>query len=110
MNVIADLVNDIVKEHYAYLSECEHNITETSKSIAVLKAKTKELQAYTELADQYFQYQMQERDRLYRSAMEVLDKAIELGNEDMAAIALMTIALVHKKSPFSFRVDQEIKE
>ena len=62
----------------------------------------KELQAHTELAEAYFSRQMQERERLFRSASAVLEKAIEQGNVEIAQIALRTIEIVHHKSPFSF--------
>ena len=45
---------------------------------------------------------MQERERLFLSASAVLDKAIELGNMEIAQIALRTIEIVRHKSPFSF--------
>lgn len=104
MELISSLVNDIVKEHYAYLSECELNSTEIEKNIATLKAKTKKLQANRELAESYFFHQMEERERLFSSASKVLDKAIEEGNVEFAKIAVKTIEEIHKKSPFNYEV------
>lgn len=102
MDIISDIVKDLIQEHYRYISECEVNSTETEKQIAIIKTKTKELQAHTELAQKYFQYQMQERERLFKSASTVLEKAMKTGNVDFAQTAIKTIEVVHNKSPFSF--------
>ena len=102
MDIIADIIKDLVREHYGYISECEAESTETERQIALIRARTKELQAHTELAEAYFSRQMQERERLFRSASAVLKKAIEQGNVEIARIALKTIEIVHHKSPFSF--------
>lgn len=99
--IIADVISDIIKGHYQYISDCERNHTEMEKDIAILKAKTYELQAKRELAEQYFQYQMQERKRLFHSANQVLEKAIEKGDVEYAQIATKTIEIIHQKSPFS---------
>lgn len=104
MELISSLVNDIVKEHYAYLSEFELKSTEIEKNIAILKVKTKELQANRELAESYFFHQMEERERLFSSASKVLDKAMEIGNVELAQIAIKTIEVIHKKSPFKYEV------
>lgn len=104
MNLIKDLVNDIIEAHYIYISECEHNSTEVNKNIAILKVKTKELQANIELATNYFQYQMQERERLFTSASKVLDKAIKNGDIEFAQIAIKAMEVIHKKSPFSYKL------
>ena len=102
MDIVAGIIKDLVQEHYRYISECEAESTETERQIALIKEKTKELQVHTELAEAYFSHQMQERERLLQSASAVLDKAIELGNVEIAQIALRTIEIVHHKSPFSF--------
>ncbi len=102
MDIIAGIIKDLVQEHYRYISECEAESTETERQIALIKEKTKELQVRTELAEAYFSHQMQERERLFLSASAVLDKAIELGNMEIAQIALRTIEIVRHKSPFSF--------
>lgn len=104
MEPISDLVSDIVKEHYLYISECERNITEVEKNIAILRVKTKELQANTKLAERYFQHRMKERERLFASANKVLDKAIKNGDTEFAQIAVKTIEVIHKKSPFSYEL------
>jgi hypothetical protein len=104
MGLISGLVNDIVKEHYVYISECERNSSEMAKNIAILKAKTKELQVNRELAESHFQHQMQERERLFSSASKVLDKAMKEGDVEYAQIAVKAIEVIHKKSPFSYEV------
>lgn len=104
MNLIKDLVNDIIEAHYIYISECERNSTEVKKNIAILKVKTKELQANIELATNYFQHQMQERERLFTSASKVLDKAIKNGDIEFAQIAIKAMEVIHKKSPFSYKL------
>lgn len=103
MSLIADIVNDIIAEHYDYLSVCEKNITETERSIAILQVKTRELQAQAELAEQYFNFQMKERERLFDSASKVLEKAMKTGDSEFAEIAVKVIEIVNKKSPFSFQ-------
>lgn len=100
MSWMSKLINEIVQEHYAYISESDRNHTEMEKKIAILKAKTKKLQADGELAESYFFHQMEERERLFSSANKVLDKAMEEGNIEFAQIAIKTIEVVHKKSPF----------
>lgn len=104
MGLISGLANDIVKEHYAYISECERNSTEMAKSIAILKAKTKELQFNRELAESYFQQQIQERERLFSSASKVLNKAMKEGDVEYAQIAVKAIEVIHKKSHFNYGV------
>lgn len=104
MELISSLVNDIVKEYYAYLSEFELKSTKIEKNIAILKVKTKELQANRELAESYFSNQMEERERLFSSASKALDKALEEGNVELAQIAVKTIEEIHKKSPFKYEV------
>lgn len=102
MNPVELIVKDIISEHYTYLSQCERNSTEIEKCIAVLKSRSYELQAQSELAEKYFNMQMGERERLFRSASEVLDKAMDLGDMEYAEIAVRIIEVVHNKSPFSF--------
>lgn len=102
MNPIQLIVKDIISEHYAYLSQCEENHTETVKRIAVLKAKSYELQAQTELVEKYFGQQMADRERLFHSASRVLDKAMNTGDAELAEIAVRIMEVVHQKSPFSF--------
>lgn len=102
MNIVADIVKDLVAEHYAYLSECERDHTENEKRIAVLKAKSGELQANIQLAEKYFSQQMADRERLFNSASKVLEKAMTTGDSDYAEIAVRIIEVVHNKSPFSF--------
>lgn len=104
MDIISDIVNDIIREHYKYISECERNITEIEKDIAILKVKTKELQAHTELTAKYFEHQMQEREKLFNSASAVLEKAMKKGDFEFAQIAIRVIEVIHKKSPFSFEL------
>lgn len=102
MDIISDIVVELIQAHYKYLSKCEADSTEMEKQVAIIKAKTKELQAQIELKQKYFQIQMQERERLYKSASVVLEKSIEIGDVDMAQIAIRTIKIVSNKSPFSY--------
>lgn len=102
MNPVELIVKDIISEHYNYLSQCERNSTEIERSIVVLKSRAYELQVQSELAEKYFDRQMGERERLFRSASEVLDKAMSLGDVEYAEIAVRIIEVVHNKSPFSF--------
>lgn len=102
MNIISDIIKDLINEHYKYISECETKSTELVRQTATIKAKTKILQAHTDLAKKYFQYQMQEREQLFTSASKMLEIAIKTGDTEIAQIALKTIKIIHKKSPFSF--------
>lgn len=104
MGLIIDLINDIVNEHYAYISECERNHIKMTKNIAILRTKTKKLQANRELAERYFFHQMQERERIFTSASKVLDKAMKEGDTEFAQIAVKTIEIIQKKSPFSYEI------
>lgn len=102
MNIISDIIKDLINEHYKYISECETKSTELVRQTATIKAKTKILQAHTDLAKKYFQYQTQEREQLFTSASKMLEIAIKTGDTEIAQIALKTIKIIHKKSPFSF--------
>ena len=102
MNIISDIIKDLIHEHYKYISEYETKSTELLRQTATIKAKTKMLQAHTDLAEKYFQYQMQEREQLFTSAYKMLEIAIKTGNTEIAQIALETMKIIHKKSPFSF--------
>lgn len=104
VDLMSALVNDIIAGHYAYMSECERESTEKEKQIVLLKTRTKELQANTELAEKYFTVNMQDRERLFQSALSVLDKAMENGDVEYAQIASIVIKSVRSKSPFSFQV------
>lgn len=102
MNIISDIIKDLINEHYKYISECEIKSTELARQTATIRAKTKILQTHTDLAEKYFQYQMQERERLFTSASKMLEIAIKNGDVEIAQIALKTLEIIHKKSPFSF--------
>ena len=102
MNPISNIVKDIISEHYAYLSQHEKNRTETERRIAILKAKSHELEANTELSEKYFKYQMDDRKRLFDSASQVLEKAMSLGDIEYAQIAVRVLEVINSKSPFSF--------
>ena len=101
MDTIAEIVNELAREYYEYLSKQETDYTEQERQIAVLAARTKQLQAHTELAQEYFAGQMKEREKLFRLASEALEKAMETGDVEIAQIAVITMENVHKKSPFS---------
>lgn len=102
MDIISDIVKDLVKSHYRYISDCEINSTEIEREISVIKLETQELLAYRELAQKYFQYNLQERERLFKSSSAVLEKSIENGDAELAQIAIKAIEIIHNKSPFSF--------
>ncbi|MDY2966302.1 MAG: hypothetical protein SOR58_08900 [Megasphaera massiliensis] len=102
MNFIETIVGSLIKAHYQYLSEQEAHHTEMERQIADIKVRTAVLQANTELAQKYFQYQIEERERLFKSASAVLQKAIDNGNSECAEIAVKTLEIICRKSPFSF--------
>ena len=102
MDIMTEIVKDLIGEYYGYLSKQEVSQTERERQLAVLAAKTKQLQAQTELAEKYFAGQMAEREILFRLASDALDKAMETGDAEIAEIAVITMKNVHKKSPFSY--------
>lgn len=102
MDIISSIINDTIQEHYKYLKNFELESTEREKNIAILKLKAKELQTYTEISKKYFDYKMEERRRLFKSAVDVLEKAIKTGDEEYALIAAKVIEIIHMKSPLSF--------
>lgn len=102
MDIIAGIIKDLVQEHYRYISECEAESTETERQIALIKEKTKELQVRTELAEAYFLHQMQSGKDCSCPLLRCWTRQIELGNMEIAQIALRTIEIVRHKSPFSF--------
>lgn len=110
MELIEEIVNELINEHYRYLAESERKSTETKRNIACITIKTNELQARTKIAQKYFEGQMDERKRLFESASKVLDVAISENNSELAEIAVKTIEIVHNKSPFSFGWERDIDE
>lgn len=99
--IVSELIQDIVKEHYAYIANCECEATERKKQIAAISMQTKLLQANSEIAKKYFEQQMEERNRLFVSANKVLETAMERGDYEFAQIAVIALEVIHKKSPFS---------
>lgn len=95
-------MKDILSECYEYLLKSERSSTEVEKSIACLRIKAAELQAQTELAEKYFTQQMSERERLFNSASQVLDKAMCTGDIELVGIAIKILEVVRQKPPFSF--------
>lgn len=102
MHLIKEIVRELVKEHYSYLKECENNLTNIQKDTAAIKAKSIELQAYRELASEYFKHQLKEREQVFKLATNVLDLAIQNGDIELAEISISTINIVTDKSPFTF--------
>ena len=100
--LIKEIVKELVREHYSYLKECENNLTNIHKDTATIKAKSMELQAYRELASEYFKYQLKEREQLFKLASNILDLAIQNGDIELAEISISTINIVTNKSPFTF--------
>ena len=102
MEIIIQIAKALIEENCKYMMQCEINSTEAEKQIAIIKEKTKELQANAEMAREYFQHQIRERESLFQSANALLEKAIETGNVELAQLAMRTIEIVHNQSPFSF--------
>ena len=102
MSEIKDLVEEIICGFSDYLLKKEKVITELEKDIAVIKAKTYELRAQKKIAEQYFNNQLIERQRIFSFASKVLDKAMESGDEEYAKVAIIILEVVQQKSPFSF--------
>lgn len=102
MALIENIVKDLIKEHYSYLSECEKNITRINKDTAVLIAKSKLLQANREMAAEYFKHKIAERKKFFLLATTVLDHAIASGNTELAEVSINSISIMNQTSPFSF--------
>ena len=99
--IISELIQNMIKEHYEYISNCERESTEREKQIATIKYQTKLLQANLEIIKRYFEKQMEERNSLFSSANEMLDIAIKRGDYEIAQIAMIILKEINKKSPFT---------
>ena len=102
MNQIELIIKDIISGHYEYLSQGERERTEREKAIAAIKKSTLELEAELVMNRKYFESAMREREILFQSALEVIDKAIETGDVEFAEIAMRVIEICGMKNPFSF--------
>ncbi len=101
--IIKEIVEEMVQEHYAYISDCERDATQREEVIAKLRMQTEMLKAQSEIDREYFAGQMKERNRLFASANQVLETAMKRGDAEMARMAIIAIEVVHKKSPFNER-------
>lgn len=98
--IVSELIQSIIKEHYEYIANCEQESTEREKQIATIKYQTKLLQANLEIIKKLFEKKIDERNNLFLSANKMLDIAIKRGDYEMAKIAMITLEIINKKSPF----------
>lgn len=99
--IISELVQEMIKEHYEYISNCEQEATKREKEIATIKYQTKLMEANLEIVKKYFKNQLEERNQLFKSADEMLNVAIKRGDYEIAQIAMIILKIMNKKSPFS---------
>ncbi len=102
MNFISDIIKDVIKEHYEYISECEIRSTENEKHILKIKEYIMILKANTEISRKYFHQKMNERDYLFNMANEALEKSIEIGNYEMSEVAMSMIKFINEVCPFNW--------
>ena len=75
-------------------------ITRREQKIAELKAGCEEMERRTELLKQFSNHFFEERKKIKSIAMSALDKAIDLGNPDVAEIALAIIGKEYSRDFF----------
>ena len=99
-NSLSDLFHEIIGCYYDYLKNEEHKETNGIRQHADMMVKIKARTAQKDAATIYFQHNLAESEKLYNIALKTLDIAVKNGNEEMAAIAMRTICMLHKKVPF----------
>jgi hypothetical protein len=99
---IKTIIMRLIRGYSEYLSAKEFKFTEQERNIAYIKIQTKQIEANTEIMKAFFLNNQQERERLYFSAQQVLDKALEKGDERYAELACQVIKLIRQKNPFTF--------
>lgn len=99
--IISELIQNMIKEHYEYIANCEKEATEKERQIGRVKYQTELLQANLEIVKKYFKNQLEERNQLFNSASEMLDVAIKRGDYEISQIAMIILEIMNKKSPFS---------
>lgn len=100
--IIGLLTEELYKGYTEYLKNCERDITDCIRITSSIKALTAELSSQRECAEQYFKLHIEERERMYKIFNKALDSATRIGDAEVANLALTALAIVHKKSPFSF--------
>ena len=94
---VSALVSGIVSLQFDIFTEMERNSTAYLAKAADYSAMAKQLDTQRELMQIFFERNLAEQQRLYRSASKVLDKAIEQGSVEFAEIATVVIKVAHAK-------------
>lgn len=102
MDIISDIVGSLIEKLCQYVIGYDAAGIEKARETAILKAESKKLQAYNELAQEYFKNKIKEREKLFEFASAALDKAIEIGDREIAQTIVTTLKIIHEKSPFSY--------
>lgn len=91
------LISDIVSLQFDIFKEMEQRSTAYVYKAAQYSKMAKQLEAQRELVQLVFNKNLAEQQRLYDSASKVLDKAIEIGEVELAGIATTVIKVAHSK-------------
>lgn len=94
---ISGLIYEIVSMQFSIFTDLEHNSTQYVCKAAQYSEMAKQLEAKQELVQLVFSKSIEEQQRLYKSAHNVLDKAIEQGEIGLAETAMTVIKVAHAK-------------
>lgn len=100
--IVGDLIKDIIRANFDYLKEQEKNLTELAAKTAELELKVNALQGMREIAEKYFDQNLEERIMYFDSSNEVLQIAITTKNDRLAKCAIREIEVITRKNLFSF--------
>lgn len=100
MTEVKNLIIDARKAHYDYLTEQELDTTQRERIIAGISAMTNAMKSRREAAEVVMNVFFDERRLLRNNAEDTLGKAMQIGDSEIAELALKFIEIVYNKNPF----------
>ncbi len=94
---VSSLISEVVSLQFDIFKGMEQRGTAYVYEAAQYSKIAKQLDTQRELVQLVFNKNLSERQRLYDSASKVLDKAIEMGEFELAKIATIVIKTAHYK-------------
>ena len=98
---IKELIIRTKRDHAEYLKQQEISITHRESLIANIKLMTNLATEKREISEATMKLFFEERKTLRTSAEKSLDKAIEIGDADIANVILKFIEIVYENDPFT---------
>ncbi len=92
-------LNDMIKAWSDYRKTCEVEKTKRARIAAERDVALAKIEAFRELAGDYFERAFSERRQVLQNAFRTLDKALESGNDKDVSMTLSAIVTIVQTSP-----------